>query len=134
MFISTAGKRKKSQQCRWSSSFGLLCFLVVSHVFGGHTHVLAQAANNPSISFQVSGMDATEPWTFGLRILFMLTVLTLAPALLMLVTSFTRVVIVLGLLRTGPWNAACPSQSSHDWLSLISDAFHHDAGVGTSAN
>lgn len=60
---------------------------------------LAQAAKDPSISLHVSGLDESEPWTFGLRILFLLTALTLAPALLMLVTSFTRVVIVLGLLR-----------------------------------
>ena len=60
---------------------------------------LAQATTDPTISLQVSGLDASEPWTFGIRILFLLTVLTLAPALLMLVTSFTRVVIVLGLLR-----------------------------------
>ncbi|MDR4495555.1 MAG: flagellar type III secretion system pore protein FliP [Nitrospirales bacterium] len=58
-----------------------------------------QATKDPTISLQVSGLDATEPWTFGIRILFLLTVLTVAPALLMLVTSFTRVVIVLGLLR-----------------------------------
>ncbi len=58
-----------------------------------------QALQEPTISLQVSGLDATEPWTFGIRILFLLTVLTLAPAILMLATSFTRVVIVLGLLR-----------------------------------
>lgn len=68
-------------------------------VLGVSTSALAQANKDPSISLQVSGLDGTEPWTFGLRILFLLTALTLAPALLMLVTSFTRVVIVLGLLR-----------------------------------
>ncbi|MGD9849775.1 MAG: flagellar type III secretion system pore protein FliP [Nitrospirales bacterium] len=61
--------------------------------------VWGQTTKDPTISLQVSGLDATEPWTFGIRILFLLTVLTVAPALLMLVTSFTRVVIVLGLLR-----------------------------------
>jgi flagellar biosynthetic protein FliP len=71
----------------------------MNHLIGSPISALAQATKDPTISLQVSGLDATEPWTFGLRILFMLTVLTLAPALLMLVTSFTRVVIVLGLLR-----------------------------------
>ncbi len=71
----------------------------MSMVMEVSTSALAQANKDPSISLQVSGLDGTEPWTFGLRILFLLTALTLAPALLMLVTSFTRVVIVLGLLR-----------------------------------
>lgn len=71
----------------------------MSMVMAVSTSALAQANKDPSISLQVSGLDGTEPWTFGLRILFLLTALTLAPALLMLVTSFTRVVIVLGLLR-----------------------------------
>ena len=79
---------------------GLLTALMsMSMVMSVSTSALAQTNKDPSISFQVSGLDGTEPWTFGLRILFLLTALTLAPALLMLVTSFTRVVIVLGLLR-----------------------------------
>ncbi len=73
--------------------------LGMSLVLGLPTSAFAQATKDPAISLQVSGLDGTEPWTFGLRILFLLTALTLAPALLMLVTAFTRVVIVLGLLR-----------------------------------
>ena len=71
-------------------------FLLLS---GISTVAFGQTPKDPSISLQVSGLDDKEPWTFGLRILFLLTALTLVPALLMLVTSFTRVVIVLGLLR-----------------------------------
>ena len=73
--------------------------IIMSLLVGLSSPAFAQATKDPSISLQVSGMDGSEPWTFGLRILFLLTALTLAPALLMLVTSFTRVVIVLGLLR-----------------------------------
>ncbi len=73
--------------------------MVLGILFCWSSSVWAQASKDPSISLQVSGLDGTEPWTFGIRILFLLTALTLAPALLMLVTSFTRVVIVLGLLR-----------------------------------
>ncbi|MGB5055581.1 MAG: flagellar biosynthetic protein FliP, partial [Nitrospirales bacterium] len=79
---------------------GACCRLLgMSLVMGLPTSAFAQATKDPAISLQVSGLDGTEPWTFGLRILFLLTALTLAPALLMLVTAFTRVVIVLGLLR-----------------------------------
>src|SRR5258705_190463 len=35
----------------------------------------------------------------ALKILFLLTILSLAPAILIMVTSFTRVIVVLGMLR-----------------------------------
>lgn len=123
MFMNMAERSQESERYRWSSGFGLLCFLILSHVFGGYTHVLAQAAKDPTISLQVSGMDATEPWTFGLRILFMLTVLTLAPALLMLVTSFTRVVIVLGLLRQALGTLHAPPNQVMIGLALFLTLF-----------
>ena len=85
----------------WGFRGGHECWRLfgMSLVLGLPTSAFAQATKDPAISLQVSGLDGTEPWTFGLRILFLLTALTLAPALLMLVTAFTRVVIVLGLLR-----------------------------------
>jgi len=63
------------------------------------TPVYGQSGPNSMISLQLNGPPGDEPWTIGIKILFLLTALSLAPALLVLVTSFTRVVIVLGLLR-----------------------------------
>ena len=51
------------------------------------------------INLDITGPDGPESWTVGLRILFLLTALTLAPAFVMMMTSFTRVVIVLSLIR-----------------------------------
>jgi flagellar biosynthetic protein FliP len=123
MFMSISAKSKEAWTCTWSRGFGLLCFLSVSHVLGELNNVLAQATKDPTISLQVSGLDATEPWTFGLRILFMLTILTLAPALLMLVTSFTRVVIVLGLLRQALGTMHAPPNQVMIGLALFLTLF-----------
>lgn len=59
----------------------------------------AHAAGLPTISLGVS--DATQPdqVATSLKILFVLTVLSLAPALLIMVTSFARIIIVLSFLR-----------------------------------
>ena len=114
---------KETSILTWSRGFGVLCFLIGSHAFGGSRHVFAQATKDPTISLQVSGLDATEPWTFGLRILLMLTVLTLAPALLILVTSFTRVVIVLGLLRQALGTLHAPPNQVMIGLALFLTLF-----------
>lgn len=53
----------------------------------------------PSIHIEVGSGGAVEEMTVGMKILFLLTILSLAPAILVMVTSFTRIVIVLSLLR-----------------------------------
>ncbi|MFC1538595.1 flagellar type III secretion system pore protein FliP [Candidatus Latescibacterota bacterium] len=57
------------------------------------------AQNLPSISLQVGQADNPESLSVTIQIILLLTLLTLAPAILILVTSFTRIIIVLSLLR-----------------------------------
>ncbi len=123
MFIKGFAKLDGAWLRRCFASLALLCSVVVSAFMIWPSTVFAQAAKDPTISLQVSGLDATEPWTFGLRILFMLTVLTLAPALLMLVTSFTRVVIVLGLLRQALGTLHAPPNQVMIGLALFLTLF-----------
>jgi flagellar biosynthetic protein FliP len=53
----------------------------------------------PRISVQVGMAETPEEVSTTLQIFFLLTILTLAPAMLVLLTCFTRIVIVLGFLR-----------------------------------
>nr|WP_243865514.1 flagellar type III secretion system pore protein FliP [Paenibacillus lupini] len=53
----------------------------------------------PDISLNV-GDGSEEPGTSALSLLLLITVLSIAPAILVLMTSFTRIVIVLGFVRT----------------------------------
>ena len=123
MFIKASNQNVSSRPVTFCVWFGLLCLVVIGSVVVEPIKALAQATKDPTISLQVSGLDATEPWTFGLRILFMLTVLTLAPALLMLVTSFTRVVIVLGLLRQALGTLQAPPNQVMIGLALFLTLF-----------
>lgn len=52
----------------------------------------------PTLSLELKA-DGTKPVSQPLTIIVLLTVLAIAPALLILLTSFTRIVIVLGLTR-----------------------------------
>lgn len=53
----------------------------------------------PSLNVQVGQADSPEKLAVTVQIVLLITLLTLAPALLVLVTSFTRIIVVLSLLR-----------------------------------
>jgi flagellar biosynthesis protein FliP len=59
---------------------------------------LAAAPGIPALSVQTAP-GGGQTYTLTLQILFLMTALTLLPALLLMMTSFTRIVIVLGILR-----------------------------------
>lgn len=53
----------------------------------------------PKIGLDIDTADNPEDVALSIQILFLLTILSLAPALLIMVTSFTRVIIVLSFTR-----------------------------------
>ena len=53
----------------------------------------------PKLTLNVDGTGDPATLPVTLRIVVLLTILSLAPALAVLVTSFTRIVIVLGFLK-----------------------------------
>jgi flagellar biosynthesis protein FliP len=58
------------------------------------------AQNIPGVSIQIGGgNNSPDNLAITVQIVLLLTLLTVAPALLILLTSFTRIVIVLSLLR-----------------------------------
>ena len=73
-------------------------------MFSGNAN--AQPAQNPppvpafpTISIQLGQGETPEELATTIQIILLITLLTLAPAILVLVTSFTRIIIVLSLLR-----------------------------------
>jgi len=64
-------------------------------VFSG----LAHAQNLPGIRLEMQQAETPEDLAVTIQIILLITFLTLAPAILILLTSFTRIVIVLSLLR-----------------------------------
>ena len=64
-------------------------------------------AAGPSVSIDL-GSDAPKQTAVVVQILILLTVLSLAPALFIMVTSFTRIVIVLSFLRQALGTQAVP--------------------------
>ncbi len=53
----------------------------------------------PRVTIEIGQAETPQQVSVALQLLIILTLLTLAPALLVMMTSFTRVIIVLGFLR-----------------------------------
>lgn len=60
----------------------------------------AGASSAPRISIEMGGTASGNDMALGLQLMFLLTALTLAPAALITVTSFTRIIVVLSLIRS----------------------------------
>ena len=65
------------------------------------------------------GPGGSQTWSLSVQTLVLLTSLTFLPALLLSMTSFTRILIVLGLLRTAIGTASSPPNQILVGLSLF---------------
>ncbi|NLX19571.1 MAG: flagellar type III secretion system pore protein FliP [Desulfobulbus sp.] len=61
--------------------------------------VAASAVNLPTVSFGIKDAATPTEVSTTLQVLLVLTILTVAPAILLMTTAFTRIIIVLGFLR-----------------------------------
>ncbi|TAJ52413.1 MAG: flagellar biosynthesis protein FliP [Nevskiaceae bacterium] len=82
----------------------------------------AQAAGIPALTLETSANGA-QSWSLSLQVLALMTALSLLPALLLTMTSFTRIVIVLGLLRQALGTGQTPSNQILIGLSLFLSLF-----------
>ena len=78
--------------------FFLVLIFITTFVWDGLVSSL-EALSLPSIQLGVDDVEEPEKVSSALQILFLLTILTLAPSILILTTSFARIVIVLSFLR-----------------------------------
>jgi flagellar biosynthesis protein FliP len=90
--------------------------------------VSASAATNSMaglgpLHFTVEGSHAPQDVDISIRILFAITLLSLAPSILLLMTCFTRIVIVLSFVRTALQLQAAPANQIIIGLSLFMTFF-----------
>ncbi|MFN4262322.1 MAG: flagellar type III secretion system pore protein FliP [Thioalkalivibrionaceae bacterium] len=67
--------------------------------------------------------DGAQTWSVTLQILLFMTLLTLLPAVLLMMTSFTRIIIVLAILRQGLGTTQTPSNQILIGLALFLTLF-----------
>ena len=93
------------------------CLLAAGGVF------CAMAQPAPAQDISVAFGQGTGLTERVIQLIALITVLSLAPAILVMVTSFTRIVVVLSLLRTALGTATAPPNSVLISLALFLTAF-----------
>lgn len=77
------------------------------------------AISFPTINVGMQGANTPQEFTQGVQVLILLTVLTLAPSIIIMTTAFIRIVIVLTLTRQAIGTASLPPSQVIVGLALI---------------
>ncbi|KAG9573015.1 hypothetical protein KCV01_g18834, partial [Aureobasidium melanogenum] len=115
---------------RWSWLVFLLLLFVPAVSFA------ADPQGIPLVNVQ-PGANGGQQWSLSIQMLALMTVLTVLPAILLMMTSFTRIVIVLGFLRQALGTNSTPPNQVVLGLSLFLTLFvmspvlnkAYDAGI-----
>ena len=110
MFWNTLAKLKKNQLLGILLGFGI-CLLTALPSFA--------EIGLPTLSVGMQRPNSPQEFSQGVQILILLTVLTLAPSILVMTTSFTRIVIVLALTRQAIGTSSLPPNQVLISLALI---------------
>ena len=94
------------------SIFALLLYLFTA--LQGHA-----ALSLPNINIGMQSVNTPQEFTQGVQILILITILTLAPSIIIMTTAFIRIVIVLSLTRQAIGTANLPPNQVLVGLALI---------------
>lgn len=111
-------------QRRTPVSFAVLRLLLLAVFCGfflstGQAHALGL----PTITFGVEDANTPQQVSTALQVLFVLTIISVAPAILLMTTCFTRIVIVLGFVRQAMGTQNMPPTQVILGLSLFLSFF-----------
>lgn len=134
-------KKLKKIYCGTSFAFGLLMLLLTMFAFFGQSAYAADV-NNPAAN---SGTQSARPYSgidrsdntglsvmwnnedgnlsANIKILLVLTIISLAPAILIMLTSFTRIIVVLHFVRTAVGTQTAPPNQVLVGLALFLTLF-----------
>lgn len=107
---------KKNKKRIMAVSMGLGAFFALCFLFTGY--VYAADGDNNLISVGITTGDGTD-MSSALQMLLVLTVLSVAPSILMMLTSFTRIAIVLHFTRAAIGTQTVPPNQIIAGLSLF---------------
>ena len=126
---------------RTSSTIATICLILFGAiVFVPELAGAQQQVNLPDVSIQIGGDELGQDGNVSsaIKILALISVLSFAPAMILTMTSFTRIAVVLGMTRTAlgtqslPPNMVITGLSLFLTIAIMSPVFQrvYDQGVG----
>lgn len=109
--MAMGGKTRAAAGAGWALALGLLPGLALAQIGGLNAITVTTAPGGGQV------------YSVTLQILLLMTLLTLLPSALIMLTSFTRIVIVLGILRQGLGTSQTPSNQILLGLALFLTLF-----------
>ncbi|SDL74151.1 flagellar type III secretion system pore protein FliP [Halarsenatibacter silvermanii] len=102
----------------------IITFLVIAALLLSAPALQAQEFEIPEVNLEISpGGEEGDDLVLTLQILLLLTFLSLAPAILIMVTSFTRIIIVLSMIRNALATRTMPPNQVLIGLALFLTVF-----------
>ena len=111
---STRGRPNCRRAGRW-----LLLGLILCQFFGAAGAQAQTNANSFNLSIGLNGLGQPADVDGAIKVLAIMTLLTLAPSIILLMTCFTRIVIVLSFVRSALSLQGTPSNQILIGLSLF---------------
>lgn len=78
---------------------GLVVFSILA-IFSTKAFAAPSEVNLPSVNISVDGVDSAQDYVDNIKLFIFLTILTLLPAIIIMVTAFTRIIVVFSLLKS----------------------------------
>lgn len=101
-----------------------LALMFVSIIFvTTKVHAAPETLPIPKINISVDNANTPQQYVGNLKLLVMLTILTLLPSFIMMMTSFVRIIVVFGFLRTALGTQQSPPNQVLIGLALFLTVF-----------
>lgn len=114
---------KTLMRIRRSSLLIIISILVYFVIFASNSYAEPNTIPLPKLGIDVGSSDNPQDVTTSIQILLMLTVLAMAPSILMMMTSFTRIIIILSFLRNALGTQQMPPNQVLIGLALFLTLF-----------
>jgi flagellar biosynthetic protein FliP len=120
---ASLGRSTLNVECSLFSRLRIIAVIVfifaVAGVLSAHAQTNATTTSLGPLSISLGPTNGAPDVDSGIKILFLITLLSLAPSILLLMTCFTRVAIVLGFVRSALQLQGSPSSQIIIGLSLF---------------
>lgn len=98
--IALRGKITKRKIYMKKKKYVFMIFVVMALIFTFNKSVRAEPINIPNVDISVGGENSSpQNYVDNIKLLIVLTILTLLPSIIIMMTSFTRIIVVFSFLK-----------------------------------